>query len=157
MKRVSIIGIMTITVCAANAGAIGAAGAGAGAGSAADRPLHPGEAGGRIVLIGARWCGPCMAEYRELPALVVAARPERIVLAWIDRPLPPPAALAGEVGVMLPAEARRLALLRLGEGFGLPAVVFTGAALADCPPLRGRLTVQSLAALLRLCGKVGAP
>jgi thiol-disulfide isomerase/thioredoxin len=60
----------------------------------------------RIVLLGARWCAPCMAEYAHLPELVRAAAPDRIVLAWIDRPIAVPAGLQGQVDT-LPAPAAR--------------------------------------------------
>jgi thiol-disulfide isomerase/thioredoxin len=74
----------------------------------------------RIVLLGARWCAPCMAEYAHLPELVRAAAPDRIVLAWIDRPIAVPAGLQGQVD-SLPRRPRALAEHELGVGFGLPA------------------------------------
>jgi len=102
----------------------------------------------RIVLLGARWCAPCMAEYANLPALVGAAAPDRIVLAWVDRPIPVPAAVQGQVDIMPAAQARQLAESRLGEGFGLPAALVLSRA---CPPWRGPLRAQDLAAWRASC------
>lgn len=79
---------------------------------------------GRLVLLGARWCAPCMVEYRELSPLVAAAAPDRVELAWIDRPMAVPKALVGSVTSMTPEAARALAERVGGEGFGLPMAVY---------------------------------
>lgn len=105
----------------------------------------------RIVLLGARWCAPCMAELGHLPDLVRAAAPDRLVLAWIDRPIPIRGELAGQVDTMDPAEARRLAERELGEGFGLPAAIALGPAGRACRPLRGSIAAPDLAAWRRNC------
>lgn len=73
-----------------------------------------------ILLFGARWCAPCMVEYRELPNLVRAASPEHITLAWIDRSIAPPAELASDVRALPVDEAQRLAGQIAGVGYGLP-------------------------------------
>ncbi|GHC98866.1 hypothetical protein GCM10019060_31100 [Novosphingobium pokkalii] len=96
----------------------------------------------RIVLLGARWCAPCMAEYANLPALVRAAAPDRVVLAWIDRPIAVPAGLQGQVDSLPAPAARALAEHELGVGFGLPAALAPG---RGCPPWRGPLHPTDLA------------
>ncbi|WP_179505577.1 MULTISPECIES: hypothetical protein [unclassified Sphingomonas] len=116
-----------------------------GAGAA---PAPAEQAPNRIVLLGARWCAPCMAEYANLPALVRAAAPDRIVLAWIDRPIAAPPGLQGQVDTMPPAAARELAERRLGVGFGLPAAVASGSA---CQPWRGPLRPADLPAWRAAC------
>lgn len=105
----------------------------------------------RIVLLGARWCAPCMAELGHLPDLVRAAAPDRLVLAWIDRPIPIRGELAGQVDTMDPAEARRLAERELGEGFGLPAAIAMGPVGRVCRPVRGSIAATDLAAWRRNC------
>lgn len=105
----------------------------------------------RIVLLGARWCAPCMAELGHLPDLVRAAAPDRLVLAWIDRPIPIRGELAGQVDTMDPAEARRLAERELGEGFGLPAAIAMGPVGRVCRPLRGSIAATDFAAWRRNC------
>ncbi len=83
-----------------------------------------------------------MTEYANLPALVRAAAPDRIVLAWIDRPVVAPATLQGQVDSMPVAAARDLAEKRLGVGFGLPAAL---APVRLCLPWRGPLRPADIA------------
>lgn len=37
-----------------------------------------------IILFGASWCAPCRAELRKLPLLAARARPDQVVIAWLD-------------------------------------------------------------------------
>jgi thiol-disulfide isomerase/thioredoxin len=52
--------------------------------------LRAQDSGRRVILLGARWCAPCMAEWRNLPRLAAMVAPDRIVLAWVDRPIAVP-------------------------------------------------------------------
>jgi thiol-disulfide isomerase/thioredoxin len=105
----------------------------------------------RLVLLGARWCAPCVAEYRNLPNIVNAAAPDQVVLAWVDRPMPVPPQLASRVQTMTPVEARALALRLGGEGFGLPMATIIEGARPPCPPWRGHLHEWDIFALRSLC------
>ncbi len=118
-------------------------------------PLHaqPVAEGGRVILLGARWCAPCMAEWRDLASLVVVAKPDQVVLAWVDRPISPPASLNGKVAVMPLAQARELALRLGGEGFGLPMTAYTPAGMQACPPWRAPLHPRDLESLRKLCNR----
>jgi len=109
------------------------------------------EDGRQIVLLGARWCAPCMAEWRDLHRSVAAVAPERLVLGWIDGAIPVPPDLIGQVGVMPPAQALTLARGALGEGFGLPAAVMIGGAGRVCAVWRGVLRPEGLMALREGC------
>ena len=105
-----------------------------------------------IILIGADWCAPCVAELRELPSLANAAAPHRLVLAWTDRParLSPQAAQLGVTQVPL-AKAREM-MARYGQGnSGLPLVVMLSDDGAACGTLRERLSKEGIAALLASC------
>ena len=75
----------------------------------------------RIVLFGAHWCAPCQAEYRSLPDLVAASAPDKIVLAWVDRPVQRPS-MVSKYGVeeLATKDAQALGLRLGGEGYGLP-------------------------------------
>ena len=73
-----------------------------------------------IFLFGARWCAPCMVEYKDLPNLVRAAAPEHITLAWVDRSIAPPADLASDVTGISVEKARQIASEVAGVGYGLP-------------------------------------
>jgi thiol-disulfide isomerase/thioredoxin len=75
----------------------------------------------KIVLFGAHWCAPCRGEYRTLPALVAAAAPSRVLLAWIDRSIAlPPAILRQNIEILDVLDAQALADRIGGEGYGLP-------------------------------------
>nr|WP_166179335.1 hypothetical protein [Altererythrobacter segetis] len=106
-----------------------------------------------IILIGADWCAPCVAELRELPVLANAAAPNRLVLAWTDRAarLPPEAARLGVTQVSL-AKAREM-LVRFGRGnSGLPLVVMLREDGTACGTLRESLSKEGIAELLASCG-----
>lgn len=109
--------------------------------------------GGQVILLGARWCAPCMAEWRDLAVLVAAAKPDQVVLAWVDRPIPPPPALAGQVAVMPHAQAQELAQSLGGEGFGLPMAAYVPAGQRPCAPWRAPLRPKDLESLRKLCGR----
>jgi len=64
----------------------------------------------RIVLFGARWCAPCMAEYRSLSEIIAAATPDHVVLAWVEKPIAVPVSLEGIVETLSAQEAQRLAM-----------------------------------------------
>jgi thiol-disulfide isomerase/thioredoxin len=107
----------------------------------------------RIVLLGARWCAPCMAEWRELPQLAARLAPDRIVLAWVDRPIAVPPALAGQVSAMPADEARALAVRYGGQGFGLPMAVMIDEHGRSCSPWRRPLRPEDLAEFFRMCAQ----
>lgn len=107
--------------------------------------------GARIVLLGARWCAPCMVEYRALDELVRAAAPDRIVLAWVDRPIPVPPALRGQVDAMPAEQALELARAVGGTGFGLPMAVRIPASGAPCRAWRAPLHAGQISALKAAC------
>lgn len=94
-----------------------------------------------------------MAEWRDLAALVAAAKPDRVVLAWVDRPIPPPPALVGQVAIMPQPQALELAHRLGGEGFGLPMAAYVPAGGRPCAPWRAPLGVGDLGALRQLCGR----
>ena len=98
-----------------------------------------------------------MAELRNLEKLAEAAAPDVIVLAWVDRPIPVPANLAGKVETMPAEQARALAQSLGGEGFGLPMATVVLAGRKPCPPWRASLRVADLAALRRLCSGEAMP
>ena len=106
-----------------------------------------------IVMFGARWCAPCMAEYRGLSALAAAAAPDRLALAWIDRPIAPPPELAPTVDALPPGDARRLAETALGEGYGLPSSAMLDSSGHACALWRSPLHPDDLKAMRLQCGR----
>ena len=109
--------------------------------------------GGTILTFGARWCAPCMVEYRELPEIVQAAAPDRIVLAWVDRAITPPSGGMATVRSLPTGEARRAALNISGEGYGLPfSAMFNGTGHL-CAVWRARLKPADVAELRARCNR----
>lgn len=108
-----------------------------------------------LVLFGAHWCAPCHHELTTLPAIVAAAgaaSADRVVLAWIDRPVPL-AETPGPVRVMTvaPAIANAWAQAHLGMARGLPFAVLTDAAGRACGLHKGPLAAADIAALRAQC------
>jgi hypothetical protein len=102
-----------------------------------------------VVLFGANWCAPCRAELRQLPALVAMAAPDRVVLAWLDRP-PAVARSHDGIRVMTPAEAR--ALFRDVPGNqGVPLTAMLDASGRVCAQVPEALHAGSLARLRGAC------
>ena len=116
------------------------------------------QTGERLVLFGAYWCAPCMAEYRGLPAIVSAATPRtRVVLAWIDKPIEIPSGLAGRTDAISAREARKLAVQVLGQGFGLPAAAVLNPDGKACAIRRAPMQVDDVAPLLEKCRSAASP
>lgn len=107
--------------------------------------------GRRIILLGARWCAPCMAEWRNLPRLAAMVAPDRIVLAWVDRPIAVPPGLAPQVTTMPAPEAQALAVRHGGQGFGLPMAVIMDAQGKACPLWRRPLRPEDVTDFYRTC------
>jgi hypothetical protein len=92
-----------------------------------------------------------MAEYQDLPELVRTADPDRIVLAWIDKPIAVPTQLAGKTESVPSDEAQRLAHSFLGEGYGLPFSVMLDKHERRCAIWRAPLHARDIAAMRKQC------
>lgn len=106
----------------------------------------------RLILFGARWCAPCVAELRELEALATAVQPQSLMLAWIDHPiraLP----VAKAIETIQPNFARDLAERTAGLGYGLPLAVMTDATGKPCALRRARVHPADIAALRAQCAE----
>lgn len=104
-----------------------------------------------ILLFGARWCAPCMAEYRDLPNLARAAAPDNIKLAWVDRPIAPTVELPSGVGRIPVEEARHIADHVAGVGYGLPFSAMFDAEGHVCAIWRHPLAAADIERLRLLC------
>lgn len=107
----------------------------------------------RIVLFGANWCAPCLAELRELPQIASAAAPDRVIIAWIDEGVRI-SDKAEKAGVMqVSAASARDLMARHGTGnAGLPLAVMLGSDGKRCAMVRRRLDSAGIASLRRECG-----
>ena len=104
----------------------------------------------RLILFGARWCAPCLAELRDLGSLASAAHPQVLVLAWVDHPIHRLAAAKG-VDVMPPDMAQALAERAAGRSYGLPLAVMTDAAGKPCAVRHARVLPSDIAAMRVQC------
>ena len=93
-----------------------------------------------------------MGEYAALPELVAAAEPARIVLAWLDRPVPVPLNLNGAVDSLTLAEARNSASRRLGDGYGLPTAILIDGNGRTCRVWRRPVQADELREAIQHCG-----
>ncbi|WP_295639743.1 hypothetical protein [Novosphingobium sp.] len=118
------------------------------------RAGHPPAAwpASRLVLFGARWCAPCIAELRDLGPLAIAAHPKGLVLGWIDRPIRTLAAAKG-IEAMPPDVALDLAEVIAGRGFGLPLAVMTDDVGRPCAVRHARVLPGDVAAMRAECAK----
>lgn len=107
-----------------------------------------------LILFGANWCAPCLAELRELPAHAAAVAPAPVLLAWTDG-APRPLWSVWPTNAQLVPEGEGAGLLaRLGgRTAGLPYVVMLDREGRLCADLRGKLTAARLAALKARCAQ----
>lgn len=77
--------------------------------------------------------------------------PDRIVLAWVDRPIAVPATLAPQVTAMPAAQAQALAISYGGQGYGLPMATTLDAQGRPCPVWRRALRPEDVAEFYRMC------
>lgn len=77
--------------------------------------------------------------------------PDRIVLAWVDRPIDVPAALAPQITAMPAAQAQALAISYGGQGYGLPMATILDAQGRPCPVWRRPLRPEDVAEFYRMC------
>ena len=140
--------LSTVTLAALLAGmALGAAEAQT-VPQAASAPAAPRT----IVLYGASWCAPCVAEVRDLARLAAAALPDRIVIVWADAGIwRYPIGRHDNARIALPAEARELATPAPSDSAGLPFSVMTADRKRRCAAWNGPLHPADIARLRASC------
>ena len=105
-----------------------------------------------LVLFGASWCAPCIAEVHDIASLAAAARPERVLIAWtddgierirFDRP--------DNVELASPQRARGLATAYGAGIVGYPYSVMLDGQGRKCAQWRRRLTPEAVPRMRRSC------
>lgn len=113
---------------------------------------EPAEGGRTLILFGASWCAPCVAELRGLGELAIAAPADRIVIAWNDRGVEGtrfdrPA----NVEVASMDRARQLRATYAGNIAGYPYAVMLDARGRPCSRWSRALTHEGWVAMRREC------
>lgn len=105
-----------------------------------------------LVLFGASWCAPCIAEVRDIASLASAVRPGRILIAWADdgigrirfeRP--------ENVELASPQQARSMAAVHRAGFAGYPYAVMLDEKGRKCAQWRGQLTLEVVAEMRGNC------
>jgi len=114
-----------------------------------------------LILFGANWCAPCLAELRDLPAHADAIAPAPVLLAWTDGA---PRRLwrnwPANARIVPPGESPALLARIGGRTAGLPYVALLDGAGRLCADLRGKLSASRLAEMRARCaggGQAAAP
>lgn len=105
----------------------------------------------RVILLGARWCGPCQGELAQLPEIVRAASGRRVTLAWIDGTLDP-AGWRQMPAVEVLTAARAKTLMEAQGVLALPAVLVTDRSGKLCARRNRAVRPADLPSLLKACG-----
>jgi len=105
-----------------------------------------------LILFGANWCAPCLAELRVLPDLAASVAPGRIMLAWTDAK---PATLwpswPANAEIMPRTDALRLMSELNQESAGLPFAALLDPSGRICSVWRGKVTQERITALKARC------
>lgn len=105
-----------------------------------------------ILMFGASWCAPCVAELRNIAAIAAGARPDRIVIVWTDgdigrfaRGLPDNVELASS------ADARQMGRQYAKHVAGLPYNVMIGADGGKCAEMNAALSIEAIRQMRKGC------
>lgn len=108
----------------------------------------------RIILFGASWCAPCIAELRNMAELAAAASPDQIAIVWADAGIRRFSfARYGNVEIASDAEARRISTEFASDNAGLPFAIMTDARGRKCAEWREALLPETIGRLRISCGR----
>lgn len=110
-----------------------------------------------LVLFGASWCAPCIAELRNMEAIAASMPGGRIVIAWNDSGISRfRFARPANVELASPARARALKAELAGDAAGYPYAVMLDGEGRVCARWRRGVTSDAVAAMRRECDKARA-
>jgi thiol-disulfide isomerase/thioredoxin len=110
------------------------------------------EKGHTLVLFGASWCAPCIAEVRAIGALAAVASPDRIVIAWTDAGVEKiPIVRPANVEIAAPERAHALWRAYSQGAAGYPFSVMLDDAGKRCAHWARPLSPEAVGAMRRTC------
>ena len=115
-------------------------------------PAKDGATHRTILMFGASWCAPCIAELRNIAALASDANPDRIVIGWTDGgirryklPLP------GNVEIASGVDAQQMARRYASGIAGLPYSVMIDGQGRKCAEWKSGLTPEAISEMRIAC------
>lgn len=105
-----------------------------------------------LVLFGASWCAPCIAEVRSIDRIAAATTGDPVVLAWTDGGFARMRiAVPGNVQVAAQPRAQQLWQVHGHGAAGLPYSVMLDGSGRRCARWTYPLTPEAVAAMRRTC------
>ena len=106
----------------------------------------------RILMFGASWCAPCIAELRNIATLASSARPDRIVIAWTDKDIRRyTLAVPGNVEIASGPDAQRMARQYASDISGLPYSVMIDGQGRKCAEWTAGLSSEAISRMRVIC------
>lgn len=114
------------------------------------------DAPGRTILMfGASWCAPCIAELRNIPTLASGARPDRIVIAWTDKGIRRyTLAVPGNVEIASGPDVQRMTRQYASGASGLPYSVMIDSQGRKCAEWTAGLSFEAISRLRVICASI---
>lgn len=105
-----------------------------------------------IVIFGASWCAPCIAEIRNIAKVAAAAAPDHITIVWADSGIRRYSLTHREnIEIANERDARRLTALLAPDNAGLPYAAMINRQGRKCADWRGPLGPEDIVRIRASC------
>ena len=105
-----------------------------------------------ILMFGASWCAPCIAELRNIPTLASGARPDRIVIAWTDKGIRRyTLAVPGNVEIASASDVQQMTRQYASGISGLPYSVMIDSHGHKCAEWTAGLSSEAISRMRVIC------
>lgn len=120
-----------------------------------DSPSMNGASHRTIIMFGASWCAPCIAELRNIGALASDASPDRIVIVWTDSGIRRYNFARRDNIEMASGPAAQQMALRYASGIaGLPYSVMIDGKGHKCAEWKSGLTPEAIRQMRVTCSAI---